>query len=702
MRSFLLVIALIVAVNASGCPFGYGKGDSSRVPTEPLHPKQKVAAEETVDYAAVAADINALLNQSQAFWPADDSPTGPNYGPFFVRLAWHCSGSYRRSDGRGGCDGGNIRFNPIRSWDDNTNLDKALRLLEPIKDKYGAALSWGDLIVLAGTTAVNSMGGPVLGFCGGRQDFRDPYESEELGPTHVQEEIAPCPVEGQCESPLGTSTIGLIYVNPQGFMANGDPAQSAPQIRNVFARMDMNDIETVALIAGGHSFGRTHGACTTGAGPDPTEAPYNPWPGTCDNGTFTSGINGPWTPDPTAWTDSFLNLLLNEDYTLITGPGGALQFQPEGKLSISAGTIMMVTDIALTVDSEYSQILKDFYDDFDYFDDQFSHAWYKLVSRDMGPASRCVGDMVPPPQNFQYPVPASTPASTKTILQARSLLLQSLYNGNPSYSDPVDGKNYQGALYVQLAYQCASIYRDTDHRGGCNGASIRYPPQSEWEVNTGLDMVLTTLGQIRDQLSGDISFADLIVLAGNVALEEAGNISLPFCPGRGDYINGESAIDLAPRSSYITDPILYVRDNTKVMGFTPREYLALAGRPRSPVYMTNRGYSGSWTNNPSVLTHDYFSILLDNDWEGDEALGISSQPPNVLGEFAVVGAANRRREEGIYVVGEDIAMKFDYVYRSIAMDYIYDEKLWKDDFVAAWTKLMNIDRFDGPTGNVCA
>ena len=686
----LFVLFITLAVVNAGCPFGFDRANHNTPPQDPLHPRPKVAAQETVDYEAVAADINAMLTVSQPFWPADDSPTGPNYGPFFVRLAWHCSGSYRASDGRGGCDGGNIRFNPVRSWADNTNLDKALRLLEPIKDKYGAALSWGDLIVLAGTTAINSMGGPTLGFCGGRQDFRDSFESEELGPTPVQEEIAPCPVQGQCQSPLGTSTIGLIYVNPQGYMANGDPSQSAPQIRDVFGRMTMNDTETVALIAGGHSFGRTHGACLTGPGPDPTENPYNPWPGTCSNGTFTSGINGPWTPDPTAWSNSFLDLLLNEKYKLITGPGGALQFQPQGNVADSKGTIMMVTDIALTYDSAYAGIVKHFYNNFSYFDAQFSAAWYKLVSRDMGPVERCVGDMVPPAQPFQYPVAPATPPTESTMVQARNLIANSLYNGNPSYSDKVNGKNYQGALYVQLAYQCANTFRETDHRGGCNGAAIRFPPESQWEVNTGMDLVLNQLGQIKDQLNGEISWSDLIVLAGNVALEQSGNISLPFCPGRGDYTNGDSAKNLAPRTSYISDPILYVRDNTKVMGFTPREYMALAGRPRSAAYMTKRGYQGSWTVDPSVLTNEYFSTLLNNDWVGEE-----EGAPTVLEEFSTDVSSQS------FMVGEDIGLKADYTFRSIAMDYILDEEAWKHDFAAAWTKLMNSDRFDGPTGNLC-
>jgi catalase/peroxidase HPI len=688
MKLVILFAALVAAVASAGCPFGH---DAPKTPVnEPLHPRAKIAADETVDYQEVAADIAAMLTVSQPFWPADDSPTGPNYGPFFVRLAWHCSGSYRKSDGRGGCDGGNMRFNPVRSWDDNTNLDKALRLLEPIKEKYGAALSWGDLIVLAGTTAIEQMGGPTLGFCGGRQDFRDPYESEELGPTHVQEEIAPCPEQGNCQSPLGTSTIGLIYVNPQGYMANGDPQRSVPQIRNVFARMSMNDTETVALIAGGHSFGRTHGACPTGPGPNPTEDPYNPWPGTCDNGTFTSGIDGPWTPDPTQWTLTYPDLLLHENYSLIRGPGGAYQFQPQGKVSYSKGTMMMVTDIALLYDDTYKATINQFYDSFSYFDDQFSHAWYKLVTRDMGPAERCVGNMVPPAQGFQYPIVPIVPTQS-TIFAARQLILASLYNGS-SYADPVDGKQYQGALYVQLAYQCANTYRDSDHRGGCNGAAIRYPPSSEWDVNTGMDNVLDQIGQIKKQLSGSISWADLIVLAGTVALEDAGDVSIPFCAGRGDYSNGDSAADLAPRTSYITDPILYTRDNTKVMGFTPREYIALAGRPRSPTYMEGRGYSGSWTSNPSVLNNDYYSVLLGNDWTTDGKPQADSS--HVLQEFATTAG-------NVFVTGEDIAFKYDYVYKSIAMDYIHNADAWKEDFVSAWTKLMDIDRFDGPTGNLC-
>ena len=316
-----ILFAQAVLTVFAACPYMNGNVVDS-VDLPPGHPP--VRAQERVDYNAVARDIEALLTDSQPWWPADYG----NYGPFFIRLAWHCSGSYRTSDGRGGCDGGNIRFNPVHSWTDNTNLDKAILLLEPIKLKYGPALSWGDLAVLAGTTAIESMGGPVLGFCGGRIDDHDGFNSLELGPTKLQQEVAPCIEQGNCKEPLGSDTVGLIYVNPEGYMANHIPEQSVPEIRDVFARMGMNDTETVALIGGGHTFGKTHGACLLGPGDSPHVDPYNSWAQPCSNGTYTSGMEGPWTQSPTAWNQDYWNNLLNYKYELVPTPGGAKQFEP--------------------------------------------------------------------------------------------------------------------------------------------------------------------------------------------------------------------------------------------------------------------------------------------------------------------------------------------------------------------------------------
>jgi len=648
---------------------------------------------QVVDYDAVKQDILQLLTNSQPFWPADVGPDGPNYGPFFIRLAWHCTGSYRNSDGRGGCDGGNIRFEPVRSWPDNTNLDKALLLLEPIKIKYGAALSWGDLIVLTGNTAIESMGGPILGFCGGRIDDPDGSNSWELGPTDHQQQIAPCPINGRCEPPLGTDTVGLIYVNPEGVMANHNPTESAPEIRRVFARMDMNDSETVALIGGGHSFGRTHGACPAGAGPSPKEDPYNPWPGLCSNGTFTSGLNGPWTATPTTWGNDYFRNLLTYNYELVPSPGGAKQFEPTPGQGAPDDIMMLTTDIALLQDVKYKALVQEFAETQAQLNNAFSHAWYKLTTRDMGPVTRCVGNNVPPAQPFQNPLPSTDP-SPADIDFAYILIEKSLYNGG-SFSDQVNGYRYQGALYVQLAWQSANTFRHTDYRGGADGATIRFPPQSGWEVNKGMDLVLQQLSSIKNQVGDNVSWADLIVLAGQVALENADpDFSLSFCSGRGDARNGDKAVGLQPRS-YITDPILSSVDTMRVMGLTPEEYVALEGRPRSPAYMKKLGYSGSWTTDPSQLNNEYFITLLNNTWKL-----VGSQTDKV-GEKPTTTQEYKAVNDDLYITGLDLAILHNPMFKRIAENFAHSNELFLHSFAHAWTKVMNADRFDGPWGNLC-
>jgi catalase (peroxidase I) len=358
----------------------------------------------SLDIAAVQNDVKALLTDSQEFWPADYG----NYGPFFIRLAWHCSGSYRSTDGRGGCSGGRQRFEPERSWEDNTNLDKARRLLGPIKEKYGLGLSWGDLMVLAGTTAVEAMGGPTLGICMGRVDDENGARSDDLGPTPIQEKFAPCDDPGNCSAPLGTTTVGLIYVNPEGPMGVPLPQESALEVRDTFGRMGMDDRETVALIGGGHSFGKTHGACSAGPGlaPDETEAMgLNPdtqaWKGLCGTGkgadTFTSGIEGPWTSNPTVWDNDYFKNLMKHDWEVHTGPGGHHQWRVadeeerntwEAKAPGASGgveNIMMLTsDIALKEDPTYLPIVKEFAEDPSKLDEAFAAAWHKLTTRAFG------------------------------------------------------------------------------------------------------------------------------------------------------------------------------------------------------------------------------------------------------------------------------------------------------------------------------
>ena len=427
-----------------------------------------------VNYEDVMKDLEQVMVESKDFWPADYG----NYGPLFVRLAWHNSGSYRTSDGRGGVDGARQRFEPERSWPDNTNLDKARALLWDIKYKYGPDLSWGDLFVLAGDTAIRSMGGHILGFCGGRVDAMDGSESIQLGPSTIQEELFPCQKNGDCVEPLGSNTVGLIYVNPEGHQANGDPVESSKDIRDVFRRMDMNDTETVALIGGGHAVGKSHGACPKGPGPSPAEDPFNPWPGNCGDGkltnAFTSGMELPWTTRPTHWDTEYYHNLLNYNWTRIRGPGNHIQWTPQVigdqilPTAVSADgtkneTIGLLTsDVALIHDKAYLEIVRMFAENRDRFDTMFAHAWYKLVTRDMGPRSRCINsDTAPVSQDWQNGLPDRT-ESPPDFTEVRERIMNLLDSDNTAYGQ-----------FTRLAWQCASSFRVTDYQGGCNGARLR-------------------------------------------------------------------------------------------------------------------------------------------------------------------------------------------------------------------------------------
>nr|KAE8926230.1 hypothetical protein PF009_g23575 [Phytophthora fragariae] len=384
LAAFVAALSGLSTTAAGGsCPFGYDKvaavKEQDRQISSELYDPSSC---DVVDYDLVKTDLEILMQMSQGFWPADYG----HYGGLFIRLAWHCNGSYRRADGRGGCDGGRIRFNPEHSWADNTNLDKALRLLKPIKRKYGDALSWGDLIVLSGNVAIESMGGPVLGFCGGRRDDVDGTSSLQLGPTPEQESVAPCAEDGDCKAPLGPTTLGLIYVNPEGPMGVPDPVGSAPQVRRTFTRMGMDDRETVALIGGGHAFGKTHGACPTGAGPSPLEDPENPWPGTCGEGamkgkgnnTFTSGFEGSWTATPTQWSNDYFTGLTTYEWEKYDGPGGHVQWRPVP--DTTPPVRMLTADIALLHDESYHNISLEFAANLTALDEAFSHACSALIA----------------------------------------------------------------------------------------------------------------------------------------------------------------------------------------------------------------------------------------------------------------------------------------------------------------------------------
>lgn len=488
-----LSLFMCLALACAGCPYLSGKAGGLRAEQEhhrllqqhSAHVKEMMGrrnlattqasstdayydALSKLRYEDIKADLLQVIHTSQDFWPSDFG----NYGPLFVRLAWHCAGTYRSSDGRGGCDGGRQRFDPERSWEDNTNLDKARTLLEPVKIKYGLGLSWGDLIQLAGYVAIEDMGLELIGFCAGRVDAPDGTEAFPLGPTEYQELVYPCEENGNCQSPLGAIAEQLIYVNPAGHMGVPVPEDLVPDIRDVFARMGMNDTETVAL-SGGHAFGKCHGACPAGAGPSPKMDEYNPWPGNCGTGkgndAFTSGFEGKWTVHPTTWDNDYYQNLLKYDWVNKTGPGGLPQWYPVNKTDPNQPVpdiIMLTSDIALLHDESYLSITELFANDLAELSNQFSHAWYKLTTRDIGPHTRCKqlsGLELPPPQWWQYALP-DAPAVLPDYNQVKSSI-KSLLHVEQKDILHMDSWGY-GPLFVRLAWQCANPFRATDYLGG--------------------------------------------------------------------------------------------------------------------------------------------------------------------------------------------------------------------------------------------
>lgn len=718
----ILVWACLVSLAVAGCPFKH-----SAVPIDTnvhsaalgTHDPKAVTA---VNWKAVKNDLRDLILSTDPVWPSDFNG---NYGGLFIRQAWHCAGSYRTWDGRGGCEGGRQRFDPERSWPDNTNLDKSKVLLAPIKQKYGKGLSWGDLIILAGDVSIEVMGGPqALGFCAGRIDDPDGTASLELGPTKEQEEVAPCTAgDGMCEQPLGQTTMGLIYVNPEGVMGVPDPPKSVPHIRGTFGRMNMNDSETVALIGGGHAIGKTHGACPTGAGPGPDKQPDDPWPGTCGHGrekgkgknTFTSGFEGSWVTQPTRWTNQFFRNLLKYDWEVHEGPGGHQQWRPKHKPTAPAAVkaeplpkiMMLTTDVALLHDPAYLQWVKVYAENEEALRHAFKHAWYKLVTRDMGPASRCLGNLVPPPQPFQHPLPppaAKQPNFRKVVADIKALL----HSKSPAAESDTtpEGQPTWVALFATLAWQCASTFRQTDYAGGCNGAYIRLEPQKGWPTNKGLDQVLSVLEPIKDKYP-TLSYADLIVLAGTVSVAHTARQGpqavgaaawdglgrrdlFSFCPKRSDAaVVGPEPLDyLAPRS-YKSAHIAF-RDNAKVAGLTPHEAVVLSARPRSPSQQRRLGFSGSWDPQPSQLSNKYFKLLLEQDWKESKA------PSGEVEYSATVDG------QEVYMTPADLAIKQHGPWKAIAEGYAADDALFVRAFAAAWTKVMNADRFKGPAGSLCS
>lgn len=670
----------------------------------------------TLDLKAVKNDIFELMTTSQDWWPADYG----HYGPFFIRMSWHSAGTYRIQDGRGGSGFGMQRFAPLNSWPDNANLDKARLLLWPIKQKYGKKLSWADLMILTGNCALESMGLQTFGFAGGREDVWEPSEDIYWGSENkwMGDEIRYSGAR-ELEKPLGASHMGLIYVNPEGPKGQPDPQGAAHDIRETFARMAMNDYETVALIAGGHTFGKTHGAADPNehVGSEPAGATMEEqsmgWKNSYGTGnagdTITSGIEGAWTTTPTKWGNNYFENLFGFDWELEKGPGGAHQWKP--KNGGGAGSIpdafdpnkkhapfMLTTDIALKVDPAYEKVSRHFFENPEEFADAFARAWFKLTHRDMGPLSRYLGPEVPSEELiWQDPVPAVT---GELINDADIAALKA----------KVLASGISVAQLVSTAWASASTFRGSDKRGGANGARIRLAPQKNWEVNHPgqLAGVLSKLEAIQNEFNKggkQVSIADLIVLAGAAGIEKAAKdagfeVKVPFSPGRTDATNEQTDAD----SFAVLEPIAdgfrnyakanlpakteeFLVDKAQLLNLTAPEMTVLVGGMR--VLNTNFGHTlnGVFTKRPEVLTNDYFVNLLDmgTTWKATSAAqDLFEGRDRKTGEVKWTGS----RVDLIFGSNSEL--------RAIAEVYGCEDGREKfvHDFIAAWNKVMNADRFD--------
>ncbi|MEH7237696.1 catalase/peroxidase HPI [Bacillus sp. JJ1562] len=661
-----------------------------------------------LDYDALKQDLRDLMRDSQDWYPADYG----HYGPMFIRMSWHAAGTYRIGDGRGGGGTGSQRFAPLNSWPDNALLDRARRILWPIKQKYGNKISWSDLLVLAGNVAIEDMGGPTIGFGAGRPDIWHPEEdiywgaeTEWLGDNRYTG-------ERDLENPLAAVQMGLIYVNPEGPNGKPDPLASAKDIRETFARMGMNDEETVALIAGGHTFGKAHGAGDPSqVGPEPEAAPIEAqglgWQSSYGKGfgrdTIGSGIEGAWTANPTQWDNGFFDLLFGYEWWLTKSPAGAWQWlvvdPAEEHLapdvedpSIKVPTMMTTADMALRHDPEYEKISRRFHQNPEEFANVFARAWFKLIHRDMGPKTRYLGPEVPEEDfTWQDPVPAGN------------------YDLTDAEIAEIKGKILDSGLTVSklvtTAWASASTYRSSDHRGGANGARIRLTPQKDWEVNQPeqLAQVLQVLEGIQEDLNINISLADLIVLGGSAAIEKAAqdagfDVTVPFAPGRGDATLEQTDVDsfevLEPvadgfrnyqKKQYRVSPEELLVDKAQLLGLTAPEMTVLIGGMR--VLGTNFGGSehGVFTDRVGQLTNDFFVNLLD--------MGVQWKP---VGENVYEGCDRKTGEVVRTATRVDLVFGSNSVLRSLAEVYAQDDNQEKfvRDFIAAWVKVMNADRFD--------
>lgn len=661
-----------------------------------------------LDYDALKQDLHDLMTNSQEWWPADYG----HYGPFFIRMSWHAAGTYRTADGRGGGSTGNQRFAPLNSWPDNVNLDKARRLLWPIKQKYGNKISWADLLVLTGNVALESMGFKTFGFGAGREDIWAPEEDVYWG--NEKEWLADNRYSGDrdLENPLAAVQMGLIYVNPEGPNGKPDPLASAVDIRETFARMGMNDEETVALIAGGHTFGKSHGAGDPShVGDDPEAALIENqgigWKSTYGSGkgrdTISSGIEGAWTANPTKWDNGYFEQLFDYEWELTKSPAGAYQWAaknlPEDHMapdaedaSIKVKTNMTTADMALRMDPSYEKISRRYYENMDEFADAFARAWFKLLHRDMGPKERYWGPEVPEEVLiWQDPVPKAE--NTLTFEELNDLKEKILASGLTSQQ------------LVKTAWASASTYRDSDKRGGANGARIRFAPQRNWEVNEPEELanVLNVYENLKTSTGNKVSLADLIVLGGNVALEQAVkaagfDMTVPFTQGRGDALEEQTETDsfdvLEPvsdgfrnyqKKEYATSPEEMLLDKAQLLGLTAPEMTALIGGMRALGANYQGATEGIFTDNVGTLTNDFFVNILDMNIEWTPA-GFNKYEGKNRGTGEVVRTATRF----------DLVFGSNSILRAITEVYAQDDnkERFVRDFIQAWSKVMNADRFD--------
>ncbi len=675
------------------------------------------AAFDSLAFDALARDVDALMTQSQDWWPADYG----HYGPFFIRMTWHAAGTYRTYDGRGGGGSGAQRFAPLNSWPDNANLDKARRLLWPIKQKYGRKISWADLIIFAGNRALETMGFTTFGFGGGREDIYAPEDDVYWGPEREWLGDERYSGDRELANPLGAVQMGLIYVNPEGPNGKPDPMASARDIRETFARMAMNDEETVALTAGGHTFGKAHGAAPDshleaepeGAGLSEQGLGWkNDFGSGVGDDSITSGIEGPWTPNPIQWDDGYFHMLFSYEWELAESPAGAKQWTPKAvkdedlapmahDTSKTQVPMMTTADMAMITDPVYREISQRFYEHPDQLADAFARAWYKLLHRDMGPATRYLGPWVPDEELiWQDPVPAVDHAliDDGDIASLKAQILDS---------------DVSISQLVSTAWASASTYRDTDKRGGANGARIRLSPQADWDVNltSGVSQVIGVLAGIRQEFNGaqaggkQVSLADMIVLGGCAAIEQAAknagyDVQVPFAPGRTDATQEQTDVEsfavLEPaadgfrnyqqKGSELAAEHLLV-DKAFMLALSAPEMTALVGGMR--VLNANVGQSphGVFTDRPETLTNDFFVNLLD--------MGTEWRPTS---EAEDVFEGRDRKTGAVKWTGTRVDLVFgsNSELRAIAEVYGSDdaeEKLVRD-FVAAWDKVMNLDRFD--------